>query len=175
MLLMDENYLKEIEKTWDSIAKSFDKTRRKTWQECIDFIDNTQKNGTIVDIGSGNGRHLIPSAIHCKHAIGIDISNEMLKVVQEKLNDEKISNVNLIHSAAENIPLKSGSMDLIWMSNVYHHLEDYADACREMYRILTSKGNLVIRNGTQETDSEIIWNRFFPEAIEFVLSPWWNL
>jgi ubiquinone/menaquinone biosynthesis C-methylase UbiE len=78
--------------------------------------------------------------------------------------------LNDIHwavSKAEYIPLKSGSVHLVWMSNVFHHLENPADACREISRVLIGRGNLVVRNGTQETDSEIIWNRFFPEAIEF--------
>jgi ubiquinone/menaquinone biosynthesis C-methylase UbiE len=144
---MVKDYIRDLEKTWDSIAKSFDKTRRKTWQECIDFIDSTSKDSVIVDVGSGNGRHLIPSAKQCKHAIGIDISREMLKVIQEKINDEKISNTILIHSTAENIPIKDNSVDAVLYIATLHSIpgrENRIKSLKEIKRILKDDGKLIV-------------------------------
>ena len=150
---MKEDYIRGSEKTWDSIAKSFDKTRRKAWQECIDFIENTSKNSVIVDVGSGNGRHLIPSSKQCNYAIGIDVSTEMLKVVQEKIVNEKINNVTLIHSSAENIPLKNNSADAVLYIAALHSIpgrENRVKSLKEIKRILKKDGKLLVS----------VWSRY---------------
>ena len=36
---------------WERIAKSFDKTRRRPWSICIEFIDSMEKKGLFLDIG----------------------------------------------------------------------------------------------------------------------------
>jgi len=37
---MINNNTKKSEETWNAIAQSFDDTRRKPWQQCIDFINS---------------------------------------------------------------------------------------------------------------------------------------
>jgi ubiquinone/menaquinone biosynthesis C-methylase UbiE len=119
---------------------------------------------SVLDLGGGTGRFSpFLQALYDCPVYTLDPSIEMLKQGVSR----NFIDVHWLASRAECIPLKTGSIDLVWMSNVYHHLERPADACREIFRILIDRGNLVIRNGTQETDSEIIWNRFFPEAIKF--------
>ena len=119
---------------------------------------------TLLDLGGGTGRFslLLQQLYNCP-VYTLDPSVEMLR----KGISHNFNGIHWLASTAECIPMRSGSIDLIWMSNVYHHLENHADACREISRVLIDKGNLVVRNGTQETDAEIAWNRFFPEAIEF--------
>lgn len=127
---------------------------------------NTPIDGisSVLDLGGGTGRFspLLQELYNCP-VYALDPSKEMLK----KGILRNLNSVHWLTSTAEQIPLRSGSIDLIWMSNVFHHLENPAAAIQEIYRVLIDRGNLVIRNGTQETDSEIIWNQFFPEAIKF--------
>ena len=119
---------------------------------------------SVLDLGGGTGRFspVLQTLYHCP-VYTLDPSVEMLKQGVSRNSNE----IHWVTSVGEYIPLKSGSIDLIWMSNIYHHLENHGLAVREISRVLSSGGNLVIRNGTQETDSEIIWNQFFPEAIKF--------
>ena len=119
---------------------------------------------SVLDLGGGTGRfsRLLQQLYTCP-VYTIDPSVEMLKQGISR----NLKGVHWLTSTAEHIPLKSRSIDLVFMSNVYHHLENHNLAVREISRVLTDKGNLVVRNGTQETDVEIAWNKFFPEAIEF--------
>ena len=119
---------------------------------------------SVLDLGGGTGRFspLLQTLYDCP-VYALDPSVEMLRQGVSR----NYKNIHWITSNAEYIPLRSSSIDLIWMSNVYHHLENHVNACHEIFRVLIDRGNFVIRNGTQETDGEIAWNKFFPEAIEF--------
>jgi SAM-dependent methyltransferase len=66
----------------------------------------------------------------------------------------------LQRAAAEAVPLKDDCADLIFMSNIYHHLIDPALAARECYGVLRRGGRVVVRNGTRESDYP--QRHFFP-------------
>ncbi len=66
--------------------------------------------------------------------------------------------------AAESIPLETDSLDLVWMSQTFHHLDRPDQAFHEIRRVLRPGGCLSIRNGTQENNVEIEWMRCFPDA-----------
>jgi len=134
------------------------------------LIDILKKNtpvesvSSVLDLGGGTGRFSpLLQALYICPVYTLDPSVEMLKQGVSR----NFNGIHWIASKAEFIPLRSGAVDLVFMSNVYHHLEKPGLAMREISRVLINKGNLVVRNGTQETDNEIVWNKFFPEAIEF--------
>ena len=144
---MTNVYTKKSEDTWNAIAKSFDTTRRKPWEDCIDFINNLPETSYVADIGCGNGRHLIPCASHCKKVLGLDVSKELLKIVQKKLYENKLGNVDLIHSDAVNIPLKNNIVDAgLYIATLHNISERYRriKSLKEINRILKPDGTAVI-------------------------------
>jgi ubiquinone/menaquinone biosynthesis C-methylase UbiE len=146
-LLMTNIHTKRSEDTWNSIAKSFDSTRRKTWKECIDFIDSVQKKSIVADIGSGNGRHLIPCAKQCEKVIGLDVSRELLNIVKNKAYKNNLKNVDLIHSDAVNIPLQDNSIDAVLYIATLHNIPiryRRINSLKEIYRILKPGGKAII-------------------------------
>jgi ubiquinone/menaquinone biosynthesis C-methylase UbiE len=144
---MKKIHTKISEDTWNSIAKSFDSTRRKTWEECISFINSLPKNCTVIDIGCGNGRHLLPCAKNCKKVIGLDISTELLKIVKNKVYDKKLRNVEFIHSDAVNIPIKNDSIDAVLYIATLHNIPiryRRINSLKEIHRILKPGGMAII-------------------------------
>ena len=139
--------ISDNEKTWDVIAESFDKTRKKPWEECISFIQKIPKVSNVVDLACGNGRHLIPAAKHCKKVIGVDISSELLKITKEKIKNEGLKNVFLIHSDVTSIPIDSNSVDYILFIAALHNIkgkENRIKALKEVKRILKKDGKALI-------------------------------
>ncbi|MCJ7571043.1 MAG: class I SAM-dependent methyltransferase [Candidatus Thermoplasmatota archaeon] len=152
---MKKEYILESEKTWDSIAKSFDKTRRKPWQECLDFIEEIFEESVVADVACGNGRHLIPCTKKCKKVIGLDISRKMLEIVKEKTIKENISNDYLIHSTAEDIPLKDSSIDVVLYIAGLHNIygkENRIKSLKEIRRILKKDSKAIISVWSRYTD-----------------------
>lgn len=162
---MSDNYVENNEKTWDAIAKSFDVTRRKPWKQCIDFIDTLSIGDTAADICCGNGRHLIPLTGHCKNAIGVDISGELLHIVHRKLKEEKIQNAGLIHSDVTNIPLKNESMDAVLFIASLHNIKGRrkrVQSLMEIKRVLKSNGRALIS----------VWSRWQDKYRKRFLKKW---
>jgi len=150
---IDINY--NPEKTWDIIAKSFDSTRKKPWKKCINFIENFSKNDYFADIGCGNGRHLIPSANHFKKVIGLDLSKELLNIVNKKILKEKIKNITLLHSNVLNIPIKSNKIDSILYIATLHNIKDRENriqSLKEINRILKSNGKALVSVWSREQE-----------------------
>jgi len=144
---MTNVYTKKSEDTWNAIAKSFDSTRRKPWIECIDFINNLSKESLVADIGCGNGRHLIPCAKQCKKVFGVDVSEELLKIVQKKITENNLSNVELMHSEAVNIPIKDNLVDAVLYIATMHNIPQRyrrLKSLMEINRILKKDGEAII-------------------------------
>ena len=104
----------------------------------------------MLDLGCGTGRF---SELLAEHfgvlVIAIDPSRKMLDQARSK---RVIENVVYQQGSAEALPLQDGSADLVFMSNVYHHLNDPAAVVLECHRVLRQAGYVCIRNGTRELD-----------------------
>jgi len=144
---MFDNNKNKNQETWDSIAKSFDKTRSKPWKQCMDFIKTLKQSDIVIDIGCGNGRHLIPCAEQCKQVIGLDISRELLFIAKNKLAEKKLKNVIFFHSDAIYIPLKNESVDTVLYIASLHNIqgkEKRIQSLIELKRILKKDGSALI-------------------------------
>jgi len=132
---MNEKHFKKSEKTWNIIARSFDKTRKKPWKQCLDFIDKLPRESVVADFGCGNGRHLIPSAKRCERVYGIDISKELLDIVKEKLEKENLRNVTLINSSLTNLPLEDNSLDSILYIAALHNIKGRENRIKSLIEV----------------------------------------
>lgn len=144
---MQKNSIKNAEETWNTIAQSFDKTRRKPWKQCIDFINSLPAECIVADIACGNGRHLIPCAKHCKKVIGVDCSKNLLDIVQKKLDEDDITNVILHHSDAVDLSLETGSMGAVMFIAALHNIQgrdNRIQALKEVKRVLKKDGIALI-------------------------------
>jgi tRNA (uracil-5-)-methyltransferase TRM9 len=144
--MLEENLIKNQD-TWDSIAQSFDSTRRKPWKQCVDFTNNLKKTDLVVDMGCGNGRHLIQCAEHCKIVIGLDISKELLKIAKNKLKEKKLNNCIFLHADASYVPIKDGTVNAIIYIASLHNIqgrEKRIQSLKEIKRILKNDGTALI-------------------------------
>jgi alkylated DNA repair protein alkB family protein 8 len=144
---MQPEYRTSVEETWDTIAESFDTTRKKPWKICIDFICSLKNSDVVADIGCGNGRHLLPCAENCSHVVGIDISQNFLRIVQNKLPHKSIHNVLLIHADVVQLPLADNSFDAALLIASLHNIkgkEHRRRALQEVARMLKPNGVALI-------------------------------
>ena len=121
----------------------------------------------IVDLGCGTGRFVEPLAQRFKaKVIGIDPAYDMLK---EAKTQSTTPGVHHMCARAEALPICDNSVDLVFLSMVYHHLADRDAALHEIRGVLCPGGRLIIRNATKENIKPLDWIAHFPEARELEL------
>jgi len=87
---------------------------------------NGLKNKTVLDVGCGNGFFTIPFSKKAKEVTGLDFSKRMLE-----LNPHK----KLVQARVEKMPFKDNAFDVVFCSNLLHHVKNPILAVAEMKRI----------------------------------------
>ena len=117
---------------------------------------------TILDLGCGTGRFTEALAVQFDvDVIGIDPSSKMLAQARSKPSRTR---VRYEPGRGESIPLPDNSVDLIFMSMIFHHFEDPKLAASECRRVLREGGTTFLRAGTRERISSYPYVEFFPES-----------
>jgi ubiquinone/menaquinone biosynthesis C-methylase UbiE len=146
----------EIATIYDE-ARGLTPDRSRQWRDVLSTYIDRRAICVVVDLGCGTGRFTGLLATHFgARVIGIDPSLRMVDQARQKPTTE---NVVFRQSSAEVLPLQDGAVDLVFMSQVYHHLTDSSLVARECYRVLRPGGYMCIRNTTREND--FVYRHFF--------------
>jgi ubiquinone/menaquinone biosynthesis C-methylase UbiE len=129
------------------------------WLRTISDAIGRDQIAKILDLGCGTGRYSAALVSHFgAHVVGIDPSEKMLAEARRKGGDR----VSFLRGAAEAIPLSDGSIDMIFLSMAFHHVDDPGLAARECHRVLRERGVVCLRTGTSDRLDSYPFVRFFP-------------
>ena len=119
---------------------------RKTWQntEEILMVLELKPYYIVADLGCGSGYFAVPISREVKKVYGIDVQREMLDFFEQKIQSQKIGNIELLLSKDDKIPLEDGSVDLLITVNTLHEFRDKDKIIGEMRRVLRDEGNAVV-------------------------------
>jgi len=135
----------------------------KQWMDLLSACVSADDIKKILDLGAGTGRFSF--ALSGKYGcpmLAVDPSKAMLQEGQQAGKSGR--DITWLVGAAEEIPAGDSSVDMVWMSQAFHHIDDFDRAFKEIHRVLTEAGYLAIRNGMSDHIDEIIWYECFPEA-----------
>lgn len=100
---------------------------------------------TVADIGCGEGDLTLLLARFAKRVTAIDLSAQMLRVVQERSAEAGVSSRVVVEKGdLEKLPLKANSEDAVFVSQVLHHATRPGQALKEAARILKPDGQLIL-------------------------------
>src|SRR5436189_2367954 len=118
---------------------------------------------TGLDIGCGTGRYtrllrgLLPDGSLLAAA---DVSAAMLAQLRAARRGHALRVVPLL-AAAEELPLRTASLDLVTAFNCVHHF-DLGRFLAAAARVLQPGGQLFIYTRTPQQNARTIWGRYFP-------------
>jgi len=98
----------------------------------------------FLDVGTGTGRMLELFGPRVEHAVGVDLSREMLAVARVNLERAGLRNCSLRQGDMYQLPLASESFDAAVFHQVLHYAEDPQRALYEASRVLKPGGRLAI-------------------------------
>ncbi|MEO6870949.1 MAG: class I SAM-dependent methyltransferase [Chthoniobacterales bacterium] len=138
--------------------KWFETTGIATKEALLSSVNIGEKD-IVVEIGCGVGRVGQQLAPICQRWIGCDVSPNMVKLAAGRL--ERFDNVELHEVSGFNLaPLADGSVDVVYSTVVFMHLEEWDryNYILEAHRVLKPSGRVYIDN--VNLCSDLGWNVF---------------
>lgn len=97
-------------------------------------------SGVALDLGCGVGASSVVLSSQFDTVIGIDIDLISLILARKFIEEQGISNITLVQSYAQKLPLPTKSVDYAVAQNVLEHLFEVETALRELRRVLADGG-----------------------------------
>lgn len=141
--LYDENQKQSEQELFD---------RLYSIDEFIDFFSPSREN--LLDVGCGNGRHLIKLAGFSKKVIGIDGSPRMIQLSDHNCRENGL-NYELKLADVTHLPFDDNQIDGIFVNMVLHHLAEPAQGITEIARVLTKGGKLLFIDFLEHNDEQM--------------------
>ncbi len=131
----------------------------REWQkpeQIMEFLD-IEHGYVVADIGTGAGYF----ALYFSDWVGEngivyaeDIQQEMVDYTAEKIKEEGIENIKVVLGKPDDPGFPEGSLDLAFMGNVYHEVENPAALLKSISRSLKPGGMLVIIDWRKDRESD---------------------
>jgi SAM-dependent methyltransferase len=96
----------------------------------------------MLDVGCGEGRFCRMLARRGARAVGLDPTAELLRVARER----DVAGQAYVRAAAERVPFGDAAFDVVVSYITLVDIVGYAEAIREMARVLRPGGRLVVAN-----------------------------
>lgn len=166
---------------YEHIGESYSGNRKYLIEESdaifADVISKLTGEGVFLDLACGDGCLSVPCAANGTMIIAGDISNCMLRILQEKAEHNSISldAVTLCRMNALDIPLADESVDTVVANSVLHLISNPEKVVREIYRVLKKGGVFVCRDDAPGKTTETPFdNSLYFEIVNSIYNEYWN-
>lgn len=116
----------------------------RSWQALAHALLGLLPPMVIADMGAGEGTLAQLMARTAKKVIAVDSSEKMVEFGSALAREHGFKNLEYRHGDVEDPPVDSGSVDLVMLSQVLHHVPHPARAVAAAHRILKPGGRVVI-------------------------------
>lgn len=145
------NAVRKVELFYDDLAPTYDHEQFQTAvslskrKECELFSARVPElfagAGRVLEVGAGTGIFTIPIARHCREVTAVDISRNMLGVLERKAADEGITNIRTILCDVEKSGIE-GTFSVICAFSSLEYMSDLPRLVRKLVGRLDPGGVL---------------------------------
>jgi len=128
---------------------AFEEDDRETWQHSDEILAALalEPGMTVADVGAGTGyftRQIAPMIEPGGVVLAVDIIPEFLEDLERRVGEMGIANVETVLSRPDDPMLPEDSVDLIFISDTYHHFDQPAPMLAGMRAALRPGGRMAI-------------------------------
>ena len=125
--LLDERIHAGNEHLDPGYVPGYDDKAQTDPQQDLDILlaAGLERHPTLIDFGAGTGTFAIAAAAHCSRVIAIDVSSEMLGVLERKIRESGIENIEPVHAGFLSYNHTGGLADFVYSRHALHHLPDF--------------------------------------------------
>jgi ubiquinone/menaquinone biosynthesis C-methylase UbiE len=145
-------------------AERFESEGREAYdfrQEIVDGI-GLRPGQAVADIGAGTGlfEPLLAAAVGSGGKVyAVDIVPRFVEHIEAKAAERGLSQVEAVLGAEDSVNLPTGSVDVVFICDAYHHFENYGAMLESIHAALRPGGKLVV----------VEFDRIEGESPDFVL------
>lgn len=137
----------KVRQQYNRIAAIYDQRWNHYVTNTLKFLKNwvhLSPTEIVLDIACGTGEfeRLILAEHSTQQMVGVDISDQMLAIAQQKLH--AFPHVSFQIANASALPFADHSFDVVVSANAFHYFDDPTTALKEMQRVLKPNGKVVI-------------------------------
>jgi demethylmenaquinone methyltransferase / 2-methoxy-6-polyprenyl-1,4-benzoquinol methylase len=148
-----EGKKERVRAMFDAIAPRYDLLNRvlsfgidQRWRRRAVRLLEIEQPGRILDVATGTGDLAIEAlALNPRKVVGVDISEEMLRVGREKIEQRGLSDrITLQRGDSERLPFSDAQFDAALVAFGVRNFEDLDRGLREIRRVLKPGSALVV-------------------------------
>jgi ubiquinone/menaquinone biosynthesis C-methylase UbiE/biotin operon repressor len=131
---------------FDELAGKFGRSYvpGRSWKGIAEALLKLMPRMVIADLGAGEGTISQLMAQRAKRVIAVDNSEKMVEFGSELAKKHAISNLEYRLGDLEDVPIRSGTVDLAFLSQALHHAVHPERAIAEAWRILKPGGRIAV-------------------------------
>ncbi len=152
-----------MEIDYNVLSKDYDLTRGVNVDLIKQIVSkaSVNKDSCVLDFGCGTGNyaHAIKKLTGV-HIFGVEPSDGMREKAQEKSTDIEFKKGDHTH-----IPFTDGFFDLIYMTDVIHHVPNIDMMFAQFFRVLKESGLICIITESHEQIETRFWSAYFPATV----------
>jgi demethylmenaquinone methyltransferase/2-methoxy-6-polyprenyl-1,4-benzoquinol methylase len=158
---MDHSKEERVHGVFEKIYKNYDQMnsiisfqRHKAWRKETMKRMDVKSGQTALDVCCGTADWSIALSKEVGsngQVMGLDFSENMLKIGQHKVEELGLSNVELIHGNAMKLPFEDHTFDVVTIGFGLRNVPDYMQVLKEMNRVLKPGGKAVCLETSQPT------------------------
>ena len=132
----------------DQLVQRFESPERDAYQQpekVIDYLGDI-KGKKVMDIGAGSGYFSVRLAAAGAKVIAADVNDEFQDFIGQRIEKEGLQDLGIeLRKLPYDDPLlRDGEVDMVFMVNTYHHIEDRPVYFSKAKKGLAKGGELVI-------------------------------
>ncbi|MFQ6041582.1 MAG: ubiquinone/menaquinone biosynthesis methyltransferase [Candidatus Poribacteria bacterium] len=144
-----------ISKRYDFLNSLLSLTFDKNWREFAVSVSGLEPGCRVLDVCTGTGELALAyskSLFYKTRVIGTDFCHEMLTIFKQKLEVKQIEKALMpVEADTLYLPFKDSSFDVVSAAFGIRNVTDIRRGIREMARVVTPGGRVVILEFTQPT------------------------
>lgn len=144
----------KISNKYDYMNSVISFKRHVAWRKDTMKRMSVNEGATALDVccGTADWTIMLSEAVGKNGYVqGLDFSKNMLKIGQEKVDNLRLENVNLVHGNAMELPFEDHTFDYVTIGFGLRNVPDYLQVLKEMSRVVKPGGMIVCLETSQPT------------------------
>jgi ubiquinone/menaquinone biosynthesis C-methylase UbiE len=122
----------------------------------LDLVRRVAQQATVLDVGCGNGAHLLWLSGHIARGVGLDVTPAFIETARRTAAARGVDNVRFVLGDAGQLPFAAGSFAAVYSLSSLYHMARAAQAVAELARVLRSGGWAVLDMGNRRSLNALV-------------------